>query len=335
MINPPLLLRTGDKKMIEFKHVNKSYGDQTIIHDLSLSIESGKITVVIGLSGSGKSTLLKMINRLEPFNSGSIFFRNQDILTYKPEDLRRRMGYAIQSNGLFPHWNVAKNIATVPRLLGWDKEIIDRRVDELLIMLNLDPVYYRKRMPHQLSGGQQQRVGVARAMAAKPEILLMDEPFGALDPITRKNMQTELRRIHQHDGKTILLITHDIDEALYLADHIVLIDKGTILQQGSPLKVLTEPTNAFVREFFGQKSRGLKILSRLPIQAILRPENSAATSVTIEHTATLADALSSFIAERTSVLAVSNQYGENIGHIKLNDIFSCNNHSIDPHAYDS
>jgi len=319
--------------MIELKHVTKRYGEQTVIDDLSLTIARGKITVVIGLSGSGKSTILRMINRLEPFDSGSITFQNKNILDYKPEDLRRSMGYAIQSNGLFPHWNVAKNIATVPRLLGWDKEIIDRRVDELLIMLNLDPEHYRKRMPHQLSGGQQQRVGVARAMAAKPEILLMDEPFGALDPITRKNMQTELRRIHQHDSKTILLITHDIDEALYLADHIVLIDRGTILQQGSPLEVLTEPTNAFVREFFGQKSRGFKILSQLSVQAILRPKNDATTSVTIEHTATLADALSSFIAEQTSVLAVSNQYGEKIGHIKLNDIFSFNNHSLDPHAY--
>lgn len=317
--------------MIELKNVTKHYGEQTVINDLSLTIAREKITVVIGLSGSGKSTILRMINRLEPFNSGSITFQDKNVLDYKPEDLRRRMGYAIQSNGLFPHWNVAKNIATVPRLLGWDNAKIDQRVDELLVMLNLDPALYRHRMPHQLSGGQQQRVGVARAMAAKPEILLMDEPFGALDPITRKSMQTELRRIHQLDGKTILLITHDIDEALYLADHIVLIDKGKILQQGTPLEILTTPVNSFVQEFLGQESRGFKILSQLPVKTILRPQLSELALKNIQQNATLAEALSYFIAERTSELSVSDHHGFTVGHIKLNDIFSLNNQP--PHSY--
>lgn len=313
--------------MIELKHVTKRYGEQTVIDDLSLTIARGKITVIIGLSGSGKSTILRMINRLEPFDSGSITFQNKNILDYKPEDLRRRMGYAIQSNGLFPHWNVAKNIATVPRLLGWNTAKIDQRVDELLSMLNLEPAQYRHRMPHQLSGGQQQRVGVARAMAAKPEILLMDEPFGALDPITRKSIQTELRRIHQCDGKTILLITHDIDEALFLADHIVLIDKGTILQQGTPLEILTSPVNSFVKDFLGQESRGLKILSQLSVKTILRPELSESAVKEIRQEATLAEALSYFIAERTSELSVHDHQGFAVGHIQLNDIFSLHDHA--------
>jgi len=313
--------------MIELKHVTKRYGEQTVFDDLSLSIDRGKITVIIGLSGSGKSTILRMINRLEPFDSGSITFQNKNILDYKPEDLRRRMGYAIQSNGLFPHWNVAKNIATVPRLLGWNTAKIDQRVDELLSMLNLEPAQYRHRMPHQLSGGQQQRVGVARAMAAKPEILLMDEPFGALDPITRKSIQAELRRIHQCDGKTILLITHDIDEALFLADHIVLIDKGTILQQGTPLEILTSPVNSFVKDFIGQESRGLKILSQLSVKTILRPELSESAVKEIRQEATLAEALSYFIAERTSELSVHDHQGFAVGHIQLIDIFSLHDHA--------
>lgn len=317
--------------MIELKNVTKRYGEQTVIDNLSLTIARGKITVVIGLSGSGKSTILRMVNRLEPFDSGSITFQSRSILDYKPEGLRRRMGYAIQSNGLFPHWNVAKNIATVPRLLGWDNAKIEQRVDELLVMLNLDPALYRHRMPHQLSGGQQQRVGVARAMAAKPEILLMDEPFGALDPITRKSMQTELRRIHQLNGKTILLITHDIDEALYLADHIVLIDKGSILQQGTPLEILTAPANSFVQEFLGSESRGLKILSQLPVKTILRPQASVSARKDIRQDATLAEALSYFIAERASELSVSDHQGSAVGHIELNDIFSLNNQST--HSY--
>lgn len=313
--------------MIELKHVTKRYGEQTVIDDLSLTIARGKITVIIGLSGSGKSTILRMINRLEPFDSGSITFQSKNILDYKPEDLRRRMGYAIQSNGLFPHWNVAKNIATVPRLLGWNTAKIDQRVDELLSMLNLEPAQYRHRMPHQLSGGQQQRVGVARAMSAKPEILLMDEPFGALDPITRKSIQTELRRIHQCDGKTILLITHDIDEALFLADHIVLIDKGTILQQGTPLEILTSPVNSFVKDFLGQESRGLKILSQLSVKTILRPELSESAVKEIRQEATLAEALSYFIAERTYELSVHDHQGFAVGHIQLNDIFSLHEHA--------
>lgn len=308
--------------MIELKNITKRYGQQTVIDNLSLTIESGKITVIIGLSGSGKSTILRMINRLETFDTGSIYFQNRNILDYKPEDLRRKMGYAIQSNGLFPHWNVAKNIATVPRLLGWNNTQIDQRVDQLLMMLNLEPAHYRHRMPYQLSGGQQQRVGVARAMAANPDILLMDEPFGALDPITRKSIQMELRRIHQHESKTILLITHDIDEALYLADHIVLIDKGTILQQGAPLEILTSPANDFVQQFLGQESRGLKILSQLSINTILQPGEHLSTQPKINENASLADALSCFIAERTSILSVSDENGSIVGHICLNDIFA-------------
>ena len=217
--------------MIEFSAVNKSFGQHPAVKDLTLRLEEGAFSVLIGTSGSGKSTTLKMINRLVEPDSGSIRFAGQDIREQPLLALRRRMGYAIQSIGLFPHWTVAQNIATVPQLLKWPKAKVDARIDELMALLGLEPVL-RTRFPHQLSGGQQQRVGVARALAGDPEVLLMDEPFGALDPVTRGALQQEMRRIHQLLGRTIVLVTHDIDEALRLADNLILMDGGEVVQQG-------------------------------------------------------------------------------------------------------
>ncbi|MGX9417762.1 ABC transporter ATP-binding protein [Vibrio sp. WJH972] len=306
--------------MIEFQNVNKSYHGKSVIEDLSLRIEKGKITVIIGSSGSGKSTTLKMINRLEDHNSGKILFSGEEIYKIPVEKLRCRMGYAIQSNGLFPHWSVAENIACVPNLLKWDKEKTAARVDELLDVLDLSPDQYRDRMPHQLSGGQQQRVGVARAMAADPEILLMDEPFGALDPVTRASMQREVRRIHRLYGKTILVITHDIDEALYLADHIILMDKGAIVQQGAPMEILTQPANEFVRDFIGSKDIGLKILSLQTVESHLREEAPLQGCGQIDAEASLNEALSYFISKQHEALNVVDSQHQHLGIITFNDL---------------
>lgn len=217
--------------MIEFNGVNKSFAGLPAVKNLNLHLREGAFSVLIGTSGSGKSTTLKMINRLIEHDSGTIRFAGQDIRQQPVLALRRRMGYAIQSIGLFPHWTVAQNIATVPQLQKWPQRKIAARIDELMALLGLEPTL-RERYPHQLSGGQQQRVGVARALAANPEVLLMDEPFGALDPVTREALQQEMIRIHRLLGRTIVLVTHDIDEALRLADHLVLMDGGEVIQQG-------------------------------------------------------------------------------------------------------
>ncbi|HEX7156191.1 MAG TPA: ATP-binding cassette domain-containing protein, partial [Burkholderiaceae bacterium] len=192
--------------MIELREVGKSFGAARAVDGISLTIERGEFIALIGASGSGKSTTLKMINRLVEHDRGRILFMGREIRSFRPEDLRRRMGYAIQSTGLFPHWTVARNVATVPELLGWAPARIRERVDQLLELLHLEPATFRGRYPHELSGGQQQRVGVARALAADPEVLLMDEPFGALDPITRRSLQHELAAIHRSSGKTVVLV---------------------------------------------------------------------------------------------------------------------------------
>jgi osmoprotectant transport system ATP-binding protein len=207
--------------MITFEHVGKSFAGAVAIDDLSLTIDVGEFVVVIGRSGSGKSTTLKMLNRLVEHDRGRILFGGEDIRHFEPDVLRRRMGYAIQSIGLFPHRTVEQNIATVPELLGWPRQRIRDRVTELMELLDLAPGTFRRRYPHQLSGGQQQRVGVARALAGDPAVLLMDEPFGSLDALTREKMNTELQRIWMASRKTVVLITHSIDEAVFLGDRVV------------------------------------------------------------------------------------------------------------------
>lgn len=241
--------------MIEFSHVCKTFGQQHAVNDLNLHFREGSFSVLIGTSGSGKSTTLKMINRLVEHDSGTIRFAGDEIRSLPVLELRRRMGYAIQSIGLFPHWTVAQNIATVLQLQKWSRSRIDDRTDELMALLGLEEGL-RHRYPHQLSGGQQQRVGVARALAADPQVLLMDEPFGALDPVTRNALQQEMTRIHRLLGRTIVLVTHDIDEALRLAEHLVLMDAGQVVQQGTPLSMLTAPANDFVHTFFWPQRTG-------------------------------------------------------------------------------
>ena len=308
--------------MIELHHVSKAFAGLTVIDDLSLSIARGEFTVILGSSGSGKSTLLKMMNRLVEHDSGHILFAGDEIRSFKPEAIRRRMGYAIQSVGLFPHWTVEKNIATVPALLQWPAARIEGRVTELMTLLQLDPALYRGRYPHQLSGGQQQRVGVARALAGDPEILLMDEPFGALDPVTRAALQLEIARIHKASSKTIVLVTHDTDEALGLATRIVLLDHGRIVQSGTPLQLLCSPANDFVLDFFGRSEVGIKLLGLQRVSDHMRADGLGlpANSEPIVGSLSLREALSVFLARRVDRLAVVDSAGQPIGSIELRDL---------------
>ena len=301
--------------MIELQAVGKTYGSTQAVDGVSLRIERGEFVVLIGPSGSGKSTLLKMINRLVEHDRGKILFKGEEIRSFKPEDIRRRMGYAIQSTGLFPHWSVARNIATVPELLGWPAARIAARVDELLTLLGLEPQAYRGRFPHQLSGGQQQRVGVARALAADPEALLMDEPFGALDPITRLTLQDELARIHRASGKTIVLVTHDIDEALRLATRIVLLDRGRVVQAGTPAQLLAQPASELVSDFLGRNDLGLKLLGLHRVAERMQLGVPAEVTAGAQITATLSlrDALSIFVERQVDRLPVADADGRVVG----------------------
>jgi osmoprotectant transport system ATP-binding protein len=306
--------------MITFDHTRKSYDGTPAIADLDLTIARGELLVLIGPSGSGKSTALKMINRMVDHDGGRILLDGQEIYSFDVLDLRRRMGYAIQSVGLFPHWTVARNIATVPQLLGWNRERIEARVTELLTLFAMEPAQYRHRYPHQLSGGQQQRVGVARALAADPDVLLMDEPFGALDPVTRAALQLELKRVHQASGKTIVLVTHDIDEALLLATRIVLLRQGRVEQVGTPLELLATPANDFVADFLGRADRGLKLLSLRPIAPLVQPLNEPVPGVQIADTATVREALSHMAAHAVSALCVVSAAGQTLGQVRAADL---------------
>ena len=308
--------------MIELRQVSKRFSGLKVIDEVSLHIAQGEFTVILGSSGSGKSTLLKMMNRMVEHDSGQILFAGQEIRSFAPEDIRRRMGYAIQSVGLFPHWNVEKNIATVPRLLGWPKARIAGRVDELMGLLHLEPALYRSRFPHQLSGGQQQRVGVARALAANPEVLLMDEPFGALDPVTRAALQREMARIHKSLGKTIVLVTHDIDEALGLASRIVLIDQGRIVQHATPLQMLSAPASGVVRDFFGRSDTGLRLLGLRRVADHVRPValGTVVAGEPIRVTLNLREALSAFVLQGLARLPVVGADGQQTGCIDLSDL---------------
>lgn len=253
--------------MIELNRVTKIYPGtaQPAVNSVSLTVPQGEICVFIGPSGCGKTTLMRLINRLIPLTSGSISVDGKDIMTLNPIELRRHIGYVIQQVGLFPHMTVRDNIATVPKLLGWTKAKIDERVDELLGLVNLDPKEFRDRYPRQLSGGQAQRIGVARAMAANPTTMLMDEPFGAIDPINREVLQDEFLRIQAKLKKTIIFVTHDINEAIKMGQRVVLLQDGQLVQAGLPDELLNRPANEFVKSFVGA-DRVLKRLNLLKVR---------------------------------------------------------------------
>ncbi|TAG32512.1 MAG: ABC transporter ATP-binding protein [Polaromonas sp.] len=314
--------------MIEFQAISKSYASGSegsaavkAIDGLSLKIERGEFVVLIGASGSGKSTLLKMINRMEDHDAGKILLDGREIYSFKVRELRLRMGYAIQSVGLFPHWTVERNIGVVPRMLGWPKSKISARVAELLQLFDLNPATYRTRWPHELSGGQQQRVGVARALAAEPDVLLMDEPFGALDPVIRASLQLEMKRIHRASGKTIVMVTHDIDEALLLATKIVLLDRGQVVQVASPLELLTQPANDFVVDFVGRSDMGIKRLSLQRADALARQQTRQA-GPSLRADSSLREAVSCLAMHHIESVNLDDGAGGHAGVLHAADIFS-------------
>ena len=243
-----------DDVLIRLEDVTKQYGgtEEPAVNSLTLEVIRGEVLVLVGPSGCGKSTTLRLINRLIEPSSGKLFLDGEDVTSINASMLRRKIGYVIQQVGLFPHRTIAENIATVPKLLGWDKKKIDARVDELLEVVSMDPKTYRERYPKELSGGQAQRVGVARALAADPDVLLMDEPFGAIDPITRDRLQNEFLRLQQDLKKTIVFVTHDIDEAIKMGNRIAILREGSeIAQLDTPEAILAEPADEFVENFLG------------------------------------------------------------------------------------
>ena len=268
--------------MIRLEGVSKRYGAQLAVRDLTIEFHTGQLTMLVGPSGCGKTTTLKMINRLIEPSSGRILHDDQDVTHTDPVTLRLRMGYVIQNVGLFPHLTIADNVATVPRLLSWDKRRIARRVSELLELVGLDPRAFANRYPHQLSGGQRQRVGVARALGADPPVLLMDEPFGAIDRIARERLQNEFLRIQREVRKTVVFVTHDIDEAIKLGDRIAIMNQGRLEQYETPAAILAKPASDLVIDLLGP-DRGLKRLSVTPIDLnvlerppIVHPDESLA-----------------------------------------------------------
>ena len=242
--------------MIEFINVGMTYPCGNIgLKNINLTINESEVTVFIGPSGSGKTTLLKMINRLEDNTTGEVKINGKNVKEYDIHKMRWNIGYALQQVALFPHMNVEENIAIVPELKKWKKEKINTRIDELLNMVGLEPKKYRKRNPSELSGGEAQRVGIARALAADPKIILMDEPFSALDPITRANLQEDIKKLQKQINKTIVFVTHDIEEAFFLGDKICIIQDGELIQSGTKQEIISNPQNDFVRRFITVKNK--------------------------------------------------------------------------------
>lgn len=300
--------------MIEIENITKRYNGTAVVDDVSLSVPPHTVTVIVGTSGSGKTTLLRMINRLVEPSSGAIRIDGQNINGLPGFRLRRQIGYAIQGHGLFPHRTVAQNIATVPELVGWDRKRIDAKTEELMLLFQLDPALYANRFPHELSGGQQQRVGVARALAAEPNILLMDEPFGALDPVIRAKAQTDLLGIQKKLGVTVVLVTHDMDEAFRLAQQIVVMDKGRVVQCGSPAELVLKPATDFVRTMIGETELSLKLLSVLPIADVIEPGTAEGSPLAIH--ATQRDALSAMLWTGLDALPVTDEEGRLLGRVR-------------------
>ena len=257
--------------MIQLNKISKTYPGESnpAVDNLSLEIDKGEICVLVGPSGCGKTTTLKMINRLIEPSSGKLFIDGKNAIDQNPNKLRQDIGYVIQNIGLFPHMTVAENIATVPKLKDWDQSKIDQRVDELLNLIGLDPEDTKGKYPAQLSGGQKQRIGVARAMAVDPPIMLMDEPFAAVDPITKTQLQNEFLNLQKKIQKTICFVTHDIDEAIKMGDKIAILNQGKLIQYDSPKNILFNPKNEFVEDFVGS-DRSLKVLNLLKVKEIMK-----------------------------------------------------------------
>jgi osmoprotectant transport system ATP-binding protein len=294
--------------VIRLDNVTKRYAKKTAVDSVSFEVEPGEFVVLLGPSGCGKTTTLRAINRMIDIDAGSIHVNGIDVRERRPDELRRHIGYVIQSIGLFPHMTIERNVATVPRLLGWDAKRTRSRVLELLDLVGLDPDVYSRKHPAHLSGGEQQRVGVARALAADPAVLLMDEPFGALDPISRHHLQLEFRRLQRELGTTVVFVTHDVEEAVILGDRIALMQDGGLVQFDRPEAIWASPASPFVRDFFGEEL-ALNILSRHTVDSVSpekRPGDGLPRGAT---TATLKDALATMVSSGEDALAVEDDHG--------------------------
>jgi osmoprotectant transport system ATP-binding protein len=305
---------------IEFDGVTKRYEGRAedAVHELTLDIPAGSFCVLVGPSGGGKSTALKMVNRLIPFESGDIRIDGRSVRSLSPVELRRGIGYVIQNVGLFPHMTVEDNVGTVPRLLGWDRARVRARTAELLELVGLEAAY-AKRYPAELSGGQRQRVGLARALAADPPLLLMDEPFGALDPITRFRLQNELRRLHREVAKTVIFVTHDIDEAISMGDRIAILREGGVLAQyDTPDAILRHPADEFVARFIGE-DRALRRLALKTLRDVrLEPASGAEAGARVSPDTTLRNAVSLMIEDGVEQVVVVDD-GRELGVFRLTD----------------
>ena len=309
---------------ILFRNVTKRYPGRRVaaVSDLSLIVPAGEICVLVGPSGGGKTTAMKMVNRLVDMTEGDILIDGRSVRSLNVIELRRQVGYVIQHVGLFPHMSVADNIGTVPRLLGWSKDRIRKRAGELIELVGLDPDEHPDAYPAQLSGGQQQRVGLARAMAADPAVMLMDEPFGALDPITRARLQDEFLRLHNELRKTVIFVTHDIDEAIKMGDRIAILREGGVLvQYDTPDAILADPADEFVARFVGAdrslKRLALKRLSEIELAALNGREPSGPT---VSASTTLRDALALMLGEGTRHLTVTDEGGREIGRCSFDQL---------------
>jgi osmoprotectant transport system ATP-binding protein len=293
-------------------------GGTLAVEELSMQVPAGQLVALVGPSGCGKTTTLKMINRLIEPTTGRILLGEDDVTRVNPVALRRRIGYVIQNVGLFPHQTVEENVATVPRLLGWDKKRYRQRANELLELVGLEPATFSKRYPAQLSGGQRQRVGVARALGADPPVLLMDEPFSAIDPIARTRLQDEFLRVQREVRKTIVFVTHDLDEAVRLADRIALFKQGGILEQyGAPAELLGSPATDFVKDFVGGQ-RGLRRLSVTPIdRTCLEPAGLEKDGPEVPVDGTLQDAMAALLTDDSGRVRVVDEAGRTIGSLTV------------------
>ncbi|KIL52930.1 ABC transporter ATP-binding protein [Jeotgalibacillus campisalis] len=309
--------------MITFNQVTKKYSsEKTAVKDVDFTVDEGKIVVLLGPSGCGKTTLLRMVNRLESITEGSIVIDNENSMDLDAIELRRKIGYVIQSNGLFPNMTIEENVMIVTDLLGWNKKKKKERFNYLMKLIGLDPKIYGKRYPHELSGGQQQRIGVVRALAADPPVMLMDEPFGALDPIIREKIQDEFLQIQREVKKTILFVSHDIDEAIKMADKIMLLRDGEIMQYDTPSKMLSHPENEFVNQFFG-KDRAIKSLSLHTVRnlqeviGLAEMDESIYDTKTINVNQDLRNTLSMLLNQEADQVIVTNDQDEKIGSITI------------------
>lgn len=308
--------------MIEFKNIKKSYKNSIVLEDFNLKIDKGNLVVLIGSSGCGKTTLLKMINRLIDPTAGDIFVDGKNNKDVDPIELRRSIGYVIQQTGLFPHMTVKENIEIIPKLMGRSQEAIDKKTVELFNMVGLDPEKYSDRYPVELSGGQQQRVGVARAFATDAEIILMDEPFSALDPITRTELQEQLFNIQKEYKKTIVFVTHDMDEALNLADKICILKDGKILQYDTPENILKNPAGEYVEEFVGKN----KIWTKP--EMIKAVDVMITNPITVNPKRNLLQAAQIMREKKVDSLLVINKVGKLLGYVTLENIQRVENKNI-------